>query len=87
MRWARPATHGGPLTLTLALPAIYPGGGTPRISHPQTTVDFPAGALSFLHASPGSGSNFRSPEVAGLSVAWWHASGGYAGKVVFRCEE
>ena len=87
MRWARLATLGGLLTLTLASPEIFLRVGTPRISHLQTTVDFAAGELSFLHAIPGIGSNFKRPEVAGLSAAWWHASGGYEGTVILRCDD
>ena len=84
VRWARLDTHGGTLTMTCASPEIFLRVGTPRISHPQTTVDFPAGDLSFLHAIPGIGSKFKSPEVSGPSAAWAKASGRYEGTVVFR---
>jgi len=38
--------------------------GTPRISHSQTSVAFPAGQLSYLHAIAAMGSKFIATEAA-----------------------
>jgi hypothetical protein len=77
-------TTAGELTNTSPSPEIFLRVGTPRISHPNTTVDFPAGDLSFLHAIPAIGSKFKTPEVSGPSGAWARAAGRYEGTLVFR---
>ena len=64
-------------------PDAYLRVGTPRLSHPSTAVDFPAGDLSLLHAIPGMGSKFKTPEVSGPSAAAAQASGTYKGTLVF----
>jgi hypothetical protein len=84
LRWAKLNTSAGVLTITSPSPEIFLRVGTPRISHPNTTVDFPAGDLSFLHAIPAIGSKFKTPEVSGPSGAWARAAGRYEGTLVFR---
>ena len=64
-------------------PATYLRVGTPRSSHPTTSVDFPAGDLSFLHAIPGMGSKFKTAEVSGPSAQPAKATGIYRGTLVF----
>ncbi len=83
VRWARLDTTAGPLTIVSGDPQIYLRVGTPRISHPNTTVDFPAGDLSFLHAIPGMGSKFKTPEVSGPSAQPAKAAGTYRGSLLF----
>ena len=46
-------------------------------------MDFPAGDLSFLHAIPGMGSKFKTPEVSGPSAQPVKASGTYKGTLMF----
>ena len=58
--------------------------GTPRISHPFTTVAFPAGDLSFLEAIPAIGSKFITPEKTGPSSQPAKAAGLHTGSLVFR---
>ncbi len=87
VRWARLDTTAGPLTIVLDQPDAYLRVGTPRISHPQTTVDFPAGDLSCLHAIPGMGSKFKAPDVSGPSAQPAIATGTYRGTLVFFAGE
>ncbi len=84
LRWARLDTTAGPLTVTSTSPNIFLRVGTPRSNHPNTSVDFPAGDLSFLHAVPAIGSKFKTPEVSGPSGQWAKATGRYEGTLVFR---
>ncbi len=86
IRWAKLATTAGPLTLLPGSPSTYLRIGTPLVNHPQTTVDFPAGNLSVLHAIPGMGSKFKSPAVSGPSAQPTAASGTYTGSLLFRFE-
>jgi hypothetical protein len=84
VRWATLATTGGSLSIS-DLPAVaYLRVGTPRASHPQTMVDFPAGNVSILHAIPAMGSKFNPAEVSGPSGQPARASGVYGGSVRFR---
>jgi hypothetical protein len=84
VRWATLATTGGPLTIS-GLPAeAFLRVGTPRASHPQTMVDFPAGNVSILHAIPAMGSKFNPAEVSGPSGQPARASGTFDGTVRFR---
>ena len=83
VRWAQLDTAAGPLTVVSGDPALYLRVGTPRLSHPNTTADFPAGDLSFLHAIPGMGSKFKTPEVSGPSAQPAKATGTYRGTLVF----
>jgi hypothetical protein len=87
VRWARLDTSAGPLSIVSDNPAAYLRVGTPRLSHPNTSVDFPAGDLSFMHAIPGMGSKFKTPEVSGPSAAAAKASGTYKGTLVFIAGE
>jgi hypothetical protein len=84
LRWARFDTASGPLTVASATPDGYFRIGTPRISHINTTVAFPAGDLSFLHAIPPMGSKFITPDRTGPASQWARAAGDYAGTLTFR---
>jgi hypothetical protein len=84
VRWVRLETAGGPVTISSADPDAYFRVGTPRISHINTTVAFPAGDISFLHAIPPMGSKFIVPEKTGPASQWAKASGEYAGSLTFR---
>ena len=84
LRWARLATTAGSLTVTSAQPDTSLRVGTPRISHINTTVAFPAGDISFLRAIPPIGSKFVTPERTGPASAWAKASGNYADTLTFR---
>lgn len=83
VRWAALDTAAGPLLITSGQPEAYLRVGTPRIGHPHTTASFPAGELSFLHAIPGMGSKFKTPEESGPSGQAAKASGTYRGTLVF----
>lgn len=87
VRWARLATVAGALTIDGMAENTFLRVGTPRATHPQTMVDFPAGSLSVLHAIPAMGSKFKPADVAGPSGAPAHASGTYQGTVRFRFRE
>jgi len=84
LRWARFDTAAGPFTVLSASPETYLRVGTPRISHPNTTVDFPSGDLSLLHAIPAMGSKFKPAEQAGPEGQWAKAAGRYEGTLTFR---
>ena len=84
LRWARFDTAVGPFTVLSASPETYLRVGTPRISHPNTTVDFPSGDLSLLHAIPAMGSKFKPAEQAGPEGQWAKAAGRYEGTLTFR---
>jgi hypothetical protein len=84
LRWARLDTASGPLTLTSASPETYLRVGTPRISHGNTTVAFPAGDLSFMAAIPPMGSKFKTTEQSGPASQWAKASGSYSGTLTFH---
>ncbi|HEX2852271.1 MAG TPA: glycoside hydrolase family 2 TIM barrel-domain containing protein [Opitutaceae bacterium] len=84
LRWARLDTASGPLTVTSASPEIYLRIGTPRVSHQNTTVLFPSGDVSFLHAIPAIGSKFITPEKTGPASLPAKASGNYEGSLTFR---
>ncbi|MEO5916457.1 MAG: glycoside hydrolase family 2 TIM barrel-domain containing protein [Luteolibacter sp.] len=84
LRWARLATETGDLTVTARDAETYLRVGTPRISHPFTTVAFPAGDLSFLKAIPAIGSKFLTPENSGPSGMPAKVSGEQTGSLVFR---
>ena len=84
LRWAELDTAAGSLTVTSASPEIFLRVGTPRITHPTTTPDFPAGDISFVHAIPAMGSKGKPAEQAGPQSQFAKASGRYAGTLVFR---
>lgn len=83
LRWAQLATPAGTMTVSSSSPDVYLRVGTPRISHGYTTVDFPSGDLSFLHAIPAMGSKFITPENSGPSGHSARAAGEYRGTLVF----
>jgi hypothetical protein len=87
LRWARLDTAAGPLLVESESPEIFLRIGTPRISHAFTTVEFPAGDVSFLHAIPAIGSKFIQPEREGPSGQPAKASGVFSGSLVFRLGE
>jgi hypothetical protein len=84
LRWARFQTTSGPLTVTSQNPGTYLRIGTPRISHPFTTVAFPAGDVSFLKAIPAIGSKFITPAKTGPASQPVKVAGEQAGSLVFR---
>lgn len=83
LRWAALETPAGRLTVASASPDIYLRVGTPRISHENTTIVFPAGDLSFLHAIPAMGSKGHPPEHSGPAGQPAKASGDYHGTIIF----
>lgn len=84
LRWARFDTTAGDLTVTTPTPGIYLRVGTPLSNHQHTSVEFPAGELSFMHAIPAMGSKFLFAKQIGPSAQPTVASGEYAGRVLFR---
>ena len=84
LRWARLDTTSGPLTVTSGASDVYLRVGTPRINHQNTTVEFPSGDLSFLHAIPAIGSKFITPDKTGPASLPAKANGHYHGSLVFR---
>ena len=84
LRWARLDGAGGPLWVGSAQPDLYLRIGTPRVSLMNTSPDFPAGDLSFLHAIPAIGSKFATPENSGPLSQSSKASGAHTGSLVFR---
>jgi hypothetical protein len=87
LRWARLDTDVGPLVVTSEAPDVYLRIGTPRISHQNTTVDFPSGDISFLHAIPAIGSKFILPENTGPASLPEKAHGKYHGSLTFSFGE
>lgn len=83
LRWARLATAAGPLNIASASPDVYLRVGTPLNSHPFTTVEFPAGDVSFLHAIPAIGSKFSAPDKSGPAGLPAKAEGEYRGSLTF----
>lgn len=86
VRWAKLDTNAGTLGITNPTQGTWLRVGTPRITHGQTTVDFPAGDISLMHAIPGMGSKFRIPEVSGPSAQPVKAVGRYEGTLLFLFE-
>jgi hypothetical protein len=89
VRLAQLATSAGRLTIAPQPGAreMYLRVGTPRIDHPSTTIDFPAGNLSLVHAIPAIGSKGKPAPQAGPQSQPAKASGRYEGSVVFRFGE
>ncbi len=87
LRWARFDTVSGHLTVTSADPGTYLRIGTPRISHPFTTVAFPEGDVSFLGAIPAIGSKFITPGKSGPASQPVKVGGEQAGSLVFSFGE
>ncbi len=86
VRWARLDTQAGALLVQPGQPQGYLRVGTPRISHENTTVEFPAGDLSWLHAIAPIGEKFTPTEALGPSAAWTTASGEYRGSLTFTLQ-
>lgn len=90
VRWARLDTTTGTLRISSngnsddGAAAGYLRVGTPRISHANTTVEFPAGDLSWLHAIPAIGEKFTPTEALGPAAAWPVANGAYQGSLTLR---
>ncbi len=84
VRWAELRSSAGNLGVASADPAIYIRVGTPRINHAFTTVAFPAGDLSFLHAIPAIGSKFILPDRTGPASQLAVAKGTYHGSLRFH---
>lgn len=87
VRWARLATDAGPIQIVNGSPDLFLRVGTPRISHPNTTVDFPAGNLSLLGAIPAMGSKFQTSVELGPGSQPARATGRHTGSVLFRFGE
>ena len=84
LHWARLDGAGGPLLVSSAQPDVYLRVGTPRDSLMNTSPDFPAGDLSFLHAIPAIGSKFATPENSGPLSQPSKAAGAYTGSLIFQ---
>lgn len=87
VRWAQLTTAAGVLTLANAKPEVFLRVGTPRIDHPSTTIEFPAGNVSFVHAIPAIGSKGKPAEQAGPGSQWAKASGRYEDSLEFRFDD
>jgi hypothetical protein len=87
VRTAQLTTTAGVLTIVNAKPEVFVRVGTPRIDHPSTTIEFPAGNISFVHAIPAIGSKGKPAPQAGPQSQPAKASGRYEGSVVFRFGE
>lgn len=83
VRDAELTTSGGILTITPSAAEIFLRLGTPRIDHPNTTVEFPAGDLSLLHAIPAIGSKMHPPIRSGPQSQPAKAKGRYEGSIEF----
>jgi hypothetical protein len=82
LRWVRLAGRGGDWVVASDTPD-YLRLGTRLDDHPMTSVDFPAGDLSFLKAIPAIGSKFIAPEDSGPSGKPAQATGAYRGRLTF----
>lgn len=58
--------------------------GTQNNDHQHTSVEFPAGDLSFMRAIPPMGSKFLFADQMGASGQPATASGDYVGRVYFK---
>lgn len=83
-RCARLATDAGPIAVAALTDGLHLRVGTPRITAATTTVDFPAGDVSFVNAIPAMGSKNKPPEFAGPASQWAVANGRYEGTLIFR---
>lgn len=83
LRWANLETPAGRMTVASASPDVYLRVGTPRISHENTTVAFPTGDFSFLHAIPAMGSKGHPPHHSGPAGQPAKANGDYHGTLTF----
>lgn len=80
VRWASFPTW----TVTQPGAETYLRVGTPLINHEHTSVEFPAGSLSFMHAIPAMGSKFLFADQLGPSGMPAQADGQYRGRLLFR---
>ncbi len=87
LRWARLETNPGALTVTALSSDAILRVGTPRISHQNTSVEFPAGDLSFMQAIPAMGSKFVTTDQSGPSSERAKAAGQYRGTLSFHFTE
>jgi hypothetical protein len=83
LRWARFDTAAGAFPVSSSDPAIYLRVGTPRFSLLNTSPEFPAGDISFLHAIPAIGSKFVTAERTGPLSLPTRISGTKTGSLVF----
>ena len=83
LRWARFDTDAGALTLTTPTPGLLLRVGTPRSDHQHTSVEFPAGDVSLMHAIPAIGSKFLFADQLGPTGQPATAAGDYAGTIHF----
>lgn len=83
LRWARFDTTAGTLTMRTPTPDVFLRIGSPRSDHQHTSVEFPSGDLSFMHAIPAIGSKFLFADQLGPSGQAAIASGTYTGTIVF----
>ena len=83
LRWARFNTDAGPWTVASGTPETYLRIGTPQLGHINTSPEYPAGDLSFMHAIPAMGSKFVTPENTGPASQPAKASGTYSGSLIF----
>lgn len=86
LHWARLHTAAGAITVTSLRPGLFLRVGTPRLDHKNTSPEFPAGNVSFLHAIPPIGTKFNPPAALGPGGQWSQAQGRYEGTLVFRFE-
>lgn len=83
LRWATFAGAAGDWTVAAPGRRSYLRIGTRPNDHPNTTVDFPAGDISFLGAIPGMGSKFIRPEDSGPAGEPTIVDGEQHGRLVF----
>lgn len=86
LRWARFNTVKGGWTAMSGTDDLYLRVGTPMPGHINTSPEFPAGDISFLHAIPAIGSKFVTPANTGPASQPAKASGVYTGALVFSAE-
>ncbi|MBC9033921.1 beta-galactosidase [Sphingomonas sp. JC676] len=83
LRWARFNTDSVPWAVSTSSPDLYLRVGTPLLGHANTSAEFPAGDLSFMHAIPAIGSKFVTPVDTGPASQPANAAGTYRGSIVF----
>jgi hypothetical protein len=86
-RWVDLFTRGAGLRISSELPGLYFRVGTPRISHANTSPDFPEGDISFVQAIPPIGSKFKAPEQTAPASRWSQAKGPYDQRLIFRLQD
>ncbi|MDP5280231.1 glycoside hydrolase family 2 TIM barrel-domain containing protein [Sphingomonas sp. DG1-23] len=86
LRWARFNSTAGPWAVSTSAPDLYLRVGTPQLGHINTSAEFPAGDLSFLHAIPAIGSKFVVPADTGPASQPARAAGIYSGSLVFSLQ-